>query len=100
MGRGSQSPAQLKWGALLRPALRLLSFADSLLSFPTSVVFLVPCVVHNCPQLKKPGSGFPVCTVSKELEPLQWFPGAGLCLGAEYLSSSAGAKTSALGFGA
>jgi len=80
-GRGSQSPAQLNWGALLGPASRLLSFAASSPSFPSRVAFLAPCVPHNCPHLKKSGAGFPVPTGSEELESLQRFPGAGLCLG-------------------
>ncbi|XP_074691723.1 glycerophosphoinositol inositolphosphodiesterase GDPD2 isoform X3 [Strix aluco] len=62
MGRGSQRPAQLPGGAFLRPASRLLSFADSFLNLPSLIAFLAPCVVHSCPQLKRPGTGFPVPT--------------------------------------
>lgn len=50
-------------------------------------------MVHSCPQLKRLGTGFSFPTGSEELK---------LCrggLGAEYLSSSAGAETSPLGFG-
>lgn len=93
MGRGSQSPAHLKQGALLRPASRLLSFSDFFLSLSSPVAFLAPFMVHSCPQLKRLGTGFSFPTGSKELELCRG------CLGAEYLSSSAGAETSPLGFG-
>lgn len=88
VGRGSQIPAQLKRGALLRPASRLLSFEA-----PFYRGLLGSFMVHSCPQLKRLGTGFSFPTGSKELQ---------LCrggLGAEYLSSSAGAETSPLEFG-
>lgn len=88
VGKGRQSPAQLKQGALLRPASRLLSP-----SLPSTVAFLAPFMVHSCPQLKRLGTEFSLPTSSEELK---------LCrggLGAKYLSSSAGAETSPLGFG-
>lgn len=50
-------------------------------------------MVHSCPQLKRLGTGFSFLTGSKELKLCRG------CLGAEYLSSSAGAEASPLGFG-
>lgn len=60
---------------------------------PSTVAFLAPFMVHSCPQLKRLGTGSSFPTGSEELK---------LCrggLGAEYLSISAGAETSPLGFG-